>query len=110
LIDKRFLKDFDRQIFFSEFTDVTLLKFTGFFHDIGKAYVPMKEGIFKQHDEKGIQIFKDISTELAFGKKAFRFCSKLIKNHLAISKLFFLKKLDSLTDKDLNFKSWRDKR
>ena len=63
----------------------------------------MKEGIFKHHDEKGMQAFENISKELAFGKKAFKFCSKLIKNHLEISKLFFLKKLDGLTDKDLNF-------
>ncbi len=44
-----------------------------------------------------------MSSEIALGKKAFNFCSKLIKNHLAISKLFFLKKSESLSQKDLNF-------
>ncbi len=63
----------------------------------------MKNGLYKNHDINGIEAFKKISSEIALGKKAYRFCSKLIKNHLAISKLFFLKKLESLTKKDLNF-------
>jgi poly(A) polymerase len=63
----------------------------------------LKNGFYKNHDIEGLKAFQNISEEIALGKKAYRFCSKLIKNHLSISKLFFLKKSGSLTTKDLNF-------
>ncbi len=63
----------------------------------------MKNGFYRNHDDEGTKIFRNISKEIALGKKAYYFCSKLIRNHLSISKLFFLKKSGSLTDKELNF-------
>lgn len=92
-----------KQKFLAEFDDITLLKLVSFFHDIGKAFVEKRDGIFKGHDEEGSKIFEKIAKEIFLGRKATAFCQKLIRNHLAISKLFFLKEEDDLSKQELNF-------
>ncbi len=90
-------------MFLSDFTDETLLKFSSFFHDIGKAYLKKSGKYYKNHQNKSAQVVKEITEKLSFGKKASSFCSKIVKNHLSISELFFLKKEGYLQEKDLNF-------
>ena len=102
-IDKKFITNLGKIRFLAEFNDITMLKISGFFHDIGKAFVEKKDGIFKGHDEEGYKLFENIAQKLHLGNKASNFCKKLIKNHLAISKLFFLEKLGELSKEDLNF-------
>ncbi len=98
-----FLKDLGKRRFLAEFDDITLLKLSSFFHDVGKAFVEKKEGVFKGHDEKGSTVFDRIASEISLGKKATSFCKKLIENHLAIPELFFLRKSDSLSNERINF-------
>ncbi|NPA51943.1 MAG: CCA tRNA nucleotidyltransferase [Aquificae bacterium] len=102
-IDDRFLTVFGSKRFLAEFNDITMLKLATFFHDIGKAFVEKKEGIFHKHDEEGYKIFDKIAKRLALGNKASSFCKKLIKNHLAIPRLFFLKQLEDISKEQINF-------
>ncbi len=102
-ISEDFLKNLGTEKFLAEFNDITMLKLAGFFHDAGKAFVEKKDGIYKNHDREGAKIFDNVSKEIALGNKASNFCKKLIKNHLEISRLFFLKKLQELTDEKINF-------
>ncbi len=102
-ITEEFLKSFGKLRFLAEFDDVTLLKLTSFFHDAGKAYVEKVEGVYKGHSLEGSKVFERIASEISLGKKATAFCKKLIRNHLSISELFFLKRADNLSDERINF-------
>ncbi|HCB69015.1 MAG TPA: HD domain-containing protein [Persephonella sp.] len=103
-IDKRLLQNLGKKEFLNDFTDITLLKLTAFFHDIGKAYVKKKDRKYIDHDIKGAEIFKrSISEELSLGNKATNFVSELIKNHLSVFRLYYLYRNRDITDSDINF-------
>ncbi len=101
-IDKSFLENLGKRKFFSDFSDISLLKLTAFFHDIGK--IKTAENNFKEHEKKGATLFKySISKNLSFSKKATEFVSHLIEHHLDVIRLYLLRKEGSLTEENLNF-------
>ncbi|WP_457642701.1 HD domain-containing protein [Persephonella sp.] len=88
--------------FLTDFSDISLLKLSAFFHDIGKIRTVKKR--FKDRETAGSLIFrKEVSPELALGKKATEFVSRLIQHHLDVVRLFYLKKSGYLNRKQLNF-------
>jgi poly(A) polymerase len=86
--------------FLTEFSDITLLKVAGFFHDIGKPYT-RKEN-FLHHEKVGEKIFKKIGKSLALGKEATEFVSGLILHHLDIFRLFLLHEEGNLNRERIN--------
>ncbi len=82
----------------TEFNDITLLKLSAFFHDVGKI-----KGI-KNHELTGADIFeKSISKELSLGSRATKFVSRLIKHHLDVVKLYFLREENKDISEEINF-------
>ncbi|WP_456393586.1 HD domain-containing protein [Persephonella sp.] len=107
-IHPEFLSRIGSRKFLSEFDDVTMLKFACFFHDIGKV-LTAKNG-YKNHDKIGAEIFRDgIGPQLSLGKSATDFVSYLIRHHLDVVKLYFMKKEGSLKKEDINFFWYRHK-
>ncbi|WP_081825232.1 HD domain-containing protein [Persephonella sp. IF05-L8] len=105
---KSFLEKLGKQEFFTEFNDISLLKFTAFFHDVGKISTAKQE--FKGHDIKGKEIIlNSINKKLSLGKKASEFIGNLVGSHLEIFRLLALKEADNLTNKELNFFWFRNK-
>ncbi|WP_457625557.1 HD domain-containing protein [Persephonella sp.] len=98
------MKTVGKKIFLTEFSDITLLKLTAFFHDVGKI-----GGVFN-HQKTGADIFKkSISSELSLGKKATDFVSRIILHHLDITGLYYMKKENKSIDEELNFFWYRNK-
>ena len=68
-----------------EFTDLDLLKWSAFLHDIGKPRTfEIREGkvTFYSHDRVGEEIVKGIGRDLRWGSKATDFIAKLVRHHL----------------------------
>ncbi len=96
--------------FFSEFSDISLLKLSAFLHDIGKVRAELKNKKFLNHEIIGAEIVRDrLQNNLLFGKRSLKFVTTIIKNHLTIFRLYYLFKSKDLSNKDLNFFWYKNK-
>ncbi len=74
------------------------MKLSAFFHDVGKI-----KGIIN-HELTGAEIFeKSISRELSLGSRATKFVSRLIKHHLNVVRLYFLREENKDISEEINF-------
>ncbi len=84
-LSKELLEKFGKFEVLGEFSDVELLKWSAFFHDIGKPETfELKEGkvTFIGHDRVGEEKVKEIGKRLRWGDKATEFVAKLVRHHL----------------------------
>ncbi len=85
LIPEKLAKDVGKRRVLGEFTDIELLKWSAFLHDIGKPQTfEIKNGkvTFYNHDKIGEEITERIGRDLRWGKEATRFVAKLVRYHL----------------------------